>query len=223
MPLTPKIIRSRRKTIALVVQPNGELLVRAPQRATLKQITAMVAQHADWIARKQAQVLAARAAFAPRQFVAGEKFPFLGESYSLQLVNAESPVLDLNGSFQLARSALGRAEQVFERWYRRQARQVFTGRVGFYAGKYGFDYARVRISSARTRWGSCSPKGSLNFTWRLVMAPPEIVDYVVVHELSHLREHNHSKAFWTQVEAILPDYRARRKWLRENGGLFHWP
>ena len=87
MSSSPQIIRSKRKTIALVIQPNGELLIRAPKRATRKQIDAMVAQHADWIAKKQAKARAAQVAFTPRQFIEGEKFPFLGEDYSLQFVS----------------------------------------------------------------------------------------------------------------------------------------
>lgn len=219
----PKIIRSKRKTIALVIQPNGELLVRAPRRATKKQIDAMVAEHADWIAKKQAKAIAALAAFAPRQFLAGETFPFLGENYALQLINRKKPIFALNGNFQLAQSAVGQAEQLFEKWYKKQARQLFTDRVEFYSGEYGFEYVKIRLSSARTRWGSCSAKGTLSLTWRLVMAPIDIVDYVVVHELSHLREHNHSKRFWAQVGAILPDYKIRRKWLKEKGRGLHWP
>ncbi len=223
MPLISKIIRSKRKTIALVIQPNGELLVRAPQRATKKQINEMVDQHIDWIAKKQAKARAAQRAYAPRQFIEGEKFPFLGEFYSLQLVKNDQPRLDLNGDFQLAQSGLGQAEQIFEQWYQGQARKVFKDRVEFYSSEYGFDYSKLRLSSARTRWGSCSSKGTLSLTWKLVMAPLKIVDYVVVHELSHLREHNHSSKFWAQVGAILPDYKTRRKWLKENGRSFHWP
>ncbi len=223
MPTINKIIRSKRKTIALVIQPNGELLVRAPQRATKKQINEMVDEHVDWIVKKQAKARAAQKANAPRQFIEGEKFPFLGAFYSLQLVKNDQPRLDLNGDFQLAQSELGQAEQIFEQWYQGQARQVFMDRVEFYAGEYGFDYTKLRLSSARTRWGSCSSKGTLSLTWRLVMAPLKIVDYVVVHELSHLREHNHSSKFWAQVGAILPDYKTRRKWLKENGRSFHWP
>ena len=220
-PIISKIIRSRRRTIALIVQTDGSLLVRAPNRATRKQINAMVIQHAEWIAKKQARV--SEFAITPRQFLEGERFPFLGESYSLKLVAAEKPLLELNGNFQLAKSVLGQAEQIFEKWYRQQARSVFTERVDFYAGEFGFKYAKLKLSSARTRWGSCSAKGNINLTWRLVMVPLEIVDYVVVHELSHLREHNHSKAFWLQVEATLPDYKSRRKWLKDNGKNFYWP
>ncbi|MCF6277134.1 MAG: M48 family metallopeptidase [Anaerolineales bacterium] len=218
-----KIIRSQRKTIALVIRPDGMLIVRAPQRATRKQINDMLEKHADWIEKKQTRAKAMQADFTPRQFVADETFPFRGKYYALQLSDAEKPTLALNGSFQLAKSALAQAEHVFEAWYRQQAREIFTARVMFYAGKYHFDYAKIRLSSARTRWGSCSTRGNINLTWRLVMTPPQIIDYVVVHELCHLREHNHSQAFWAQVAAILPDYKLRRQWLRENGWKFHWP
>jgi hypothetical protein len=96
---------------------------------------------------------------------------------------------------------------------------VFTERVEWYAEEYGFEVKKIRISSARTRWGSYSQTGTLSLTWRLVMAPLDVIDYVVVHELCHLREMNHSKAFWEQVEAILPDYKQRRKWLKDNEKL----
>ena len=81
------------------------------------------------------------------------------------------------------------------------------------------DYGRIAIKAAKTRWGSCSAQGNLNFHWKLILMPPAILDYVVVHELAHRIEMNHSPRFWTQVERILPDYRERRRWLKENGGL----
>jgi predicted metal-dependent hydrolase len=89
--------------------------------------------------------------------------------------------------------------------------------VAHFAGLHGFEPGKLRISSARTRWGSCSRQGTLSFTWRLVMAPEEVIDYVVVHELCHLRHLNHSKAFWGLVEGILPDYKVRRAWLKRHG------
>jgi predicted metal-dependent hydrolase len=89
--------------------------------------------------------------------------------------------------------------------------------VEFHARQNGFQYSRVGITSARTRWGSCSAKGALNFSWRLIQAPMEAVDYVVIHELVHTVIHNHSRKFWTRLEQVLPDYRERRKWLRSNG------
>jgi predicted metal-dependent hydrolase len=89
--------------------------------------------------------------------------------------------------------------------------------VALYAAQHGFQPGRIRITSARTRWGSCSSKGTLSFTWRLVMAPLEVVDYVVIHELAHLRVKNHSQVFWDSVAALMPDYKRHVTWLKKNG------
>jgi predicted metal-dependent hydrolase len=126
------------------------------------------------------------------------------------------------GKFRLAGAAsldVLAGEKLFTAWYKQQARWVLAKRVEWFASRCKFTYTQVRISSAHTRWGSCSSRGTLSFTWRLVMAPLEVVDYVVVHELAHLRVKNHSPAFWKEVEAILPDYKARQKWLKTNGKL----
>ena len=103
--------------------------------------------------------------------------------------------------------------------YRKEARRRITERAAYFAEKMGVDYGRIAIKAATTRWGSCSAQGNLNFHWKLILMPPAILDYVVVHELAHRIEMNHSPRFWTQVERILPDYRERRRWLKENGGL----
>ena len=97
------------------------------------------------------------------------------------------------------------------------ARGIFTRKTEYYARIMGVSYGRISIREQKTRWGSCSSKGNLNFNWRLILAPEEVLDYVVVHELAHRREMNHSKAFYAIVESVLPDYRAARKWLRDKG------
>lgn len=97
------------------------------------------------------------------------------------------------------------------------ARDIFTKKTEYYARIMGVTFGRISIREQKTRWGSCSSKGNLNFNWRLIFAPEEVLDYIVVHELAHRREMNHSKAFYAIVENVLPDYKARRKWLREHG------
>jgi predicted metal-dependent hydrolase len=211
-----QLIRSKRKTLALIVQPDGSLVVRAPLRASESSIRAFIEQHAEWVQKKQAEALAVQPP-PPKQYVPGELFLYLGVVHPLEIVKGQKKPLLLDGSFKLAQSAQRNARQVFERWYRAQARQILTERVELYARQYGFQYTKIGITSARTRWGSCSATGALNFSWRLILAPPEAVDYVVVHELAHTVLHNHSKRFWKKVETILPDYKERRKWLRKNG------
>ncbi|MDO8804161.1 MAG: M48 family metallopeptidase [Elusimicrobiota bacterium] len=106
---------------------------------------------------------------------------------------------------------------------RGNAKEMITARVGHWAAALGLEYGRVFIKDQRTLWGSCSGRKNLNFNWRLAAAPPEALDYVVIHELCHLREMNHSKRFWDLVRAACPDYKARRKWLRDNSALVRDP
>jgi predicted metal-dependent hydrolase len=212
-----QIIRTKRKSIALIIKPDGRLVVRAPIRISNADIKHLVKQKERWIREKQKQVKDKTTQSKPKIYMDGEEFLYLGKSYNLKIVADLNPALVLSRKFYLSRRALPKAESVFTEWYREQARAVITERVKLYAARHGFKYRKIRITSARTRWGSCSSMGNLNFTWRLVMAPPEVVDYVVVHELAHLRVNNHSKEFWKQVERIMPDYKQRLKWLKENG------
>lgn len=107
-----------------------------------------------------------------------------------------------------------------KKYYRNLAREVLGARTGYYARKMGVTYGRISIREQKTRWGSCSSVGNLNYNWKLVLMPPGVLDYVVVHELAHRREMNHSAAFWKIVATWMPDYRKYRKWLRDNGNQF---
>jgi predicted metal-dependent hydrolase len=212
-----RLVRSRRKTIAIVVEPGGRLTVRAPLRMTDAHIRKFVDAHSDWIIKTQAK--ARKNAPPPaREFTDGEKFLFLGKLFPLLIVPRQRPALTFDGeTFRLAKSALPKARETFVRWYQAQAGMFLLERVLFNARKHGFHYEKIRISSARTRWGSCSSKGTLSFTWRLVMAPPEVVDYVVVHELVHTQIRNHSKTFWARVAELMPAYKTHVRWLKQNG------
>ncbi len=212
-----ELIRSRRRTIALIVQSDGRLVVRAPLRAPEATIQAFVGSKAAWIRKKQAQARATR--LPERQYREGEQFWYLGQTYPLRLVPHQRPALQFGTAFRLARSAQPRARAAFVRWYKVRAAEVLAERVERAAQAYGFEVGRVRITSARSRWGSCSPQGTLSFTYRLVMAPVEVIDYVVVHELVHLKIKNHSPAFWSRVAALMPDYRRHLTWLKKNGHL----
>ncbi|MBI5838838.1 MAG: M48 family metallopeptidase [Chloroflexi bacterium] len=212
-----KLIRSKRRTMALIVEHDGTLTVRAPMRVPNAEIDAFVREKAAWIIRTR-QKMKSVIETTPKQYADGEKFLFLGSSFDLKLVRPQRPSLKFDNGFRLSINAQKRGEPVFTRWYKERAFEIITERVAEYSKQYGFSPKQVKITSARTRWGSCSPNGTLNFTWRLVMAPLEVIDYVVVHELAHLRVKNHSRKFWRVVESILPEYNLQRKWLREHGG-----
>jgi predicted metal-dependent hydrolase len=214
-----EIIRTKRKSIALIVERDGRLVVRAPRRASQEIIHAFVNEKENWIIKKQAEFKSAYPKFAPKEFSEGEEFWYLGKLYPLAFGENHRPPLFLDGSFILSRTAHSNAHSVFENWYKEQALQIIPERVKLYAGEYGFTYKQIKITSARTRWGSCSARGVLSFTWRLVMSPLDVVDYVVVHELVHLRAHNHSRDFWDKVKAAMPDYKEKMNWLKINGHL----
>jgi predicted metal-dependent hydrolase len=105
--------------------------------------------------------------------------------------------------------------------YKKNAKNYIVPRVNELAEKFGFDYNKIRITSASTRWGSCSSMRNLNFSYRLILIPKEVIDYVIIHELCHLRHMNHSKKFWTEVEKYMPTYKEKEKWLKKNAYLFH--
>jgi predicted metal-dependent hydrolase len=209
--------RSHRKTVTIVIERDGRLTVRAPLHLSGLRIQAFVESHADWIAKNRTRMQAASPPPAPR-YLDGETFLYLGHAYPLLLVPARQHALVFDGaSFSLAQSSLPKAQETFVRWYKQQARRFLAERVPVIAGKHGFRYQKIRISSARTRWGSCSSTGMLSFTYRLIMAPAEVVDYVVMHELVHTQIKNHSKTFWNKVGELMPDYRNRLAWLKKNG------
>ena len=211
-----KLIRAKRRSIALIVERDGSLTVRAPRRATLKDIQDFIQEKTDWIIRSREKL---KAIVQPpkKEYRDGERFLFLGQEYELRLVPPQRPALKFDGGFTLSASARERGEQAFTNWYKAQALKVLTERITHYASLHGFLPKQVKVNSAKTRWGSCTSTGTLNFTWRLVMAPLDVIDYVVLHELAHLRIKNHSPRFWKLVESLCPDFKRHRKWLRDHG------
>ena len=214
-----KIIRSKRRSIALIVERDGSLVVRAPLQASDETIRRLVESKSDWIRLTQEKARKLGPAPVRKKFVAGEEFWYLGQRYPLEFVKGRQTALYLDGSFKMSPATRPQARLAFESWYKKQAKVHIPQRVSELAARHGYVYQRIRITSARTRWGSCSTRGTLSFTWRLVMAPEEMIDYVIVHELVHLHIHNHSREFWAEVGQLMPDYKARRLWLKKNAPL----
>lgn len=217
-----KVIRSKRRTVGLEINDQGRLIVRAPYHLETSTIDDILRSHQQWIKKKLEEAERRQQLFQPKKFISGEKFLFLGKEYPLLIVNRIRPALLFDGErFELSSAFRQLGRQVFERWYRKQALIYLSQKTSKIARKTGFSFKKLRISSARTRWGSCSGKGTVSFAWRLIMAPPEIIDYVIIHELAHTKEKNHSRAFWNLVAHYIPDYKEKRCWLRANGFLFN--
>ncbi len=211
-----KIIRSRRKTIALQILDDATLVVRAPFQVDDETIARVVRRHINWI-EKQRQILKQQELkISPREFVNGEGFLYLGRNYRLKIVDEQEPPLKFANGFYLSRKFLFQAREIFIDWYKKMAKEKLSERVAFYARCSGIEYRKINITAAAKRLGSCSPAGTLNFSWRLVMAPLRVIDYVVVHELVHIEERNHSRQFWDKIKVLLPDYEKYKEWLKNN-------
>jgi Predicted metal-dependent hydrolase len=210
------IIRSKRKTIALVVTRDATLVVRAPFRTPNEYIEGIVSKNSRWIQQKMAQV----ASKPPKkEFVDGEGLLFLGKTYRLQVIPRSANDIELKDKIYVSEGALPFIDQLLAQWYRNQASKKIRERCSWYAKNTGYEPRSIRITNARKRWGSCGSKGTLNFSWRLVLAPLEVIDYVIVHELVHLDQPNHSKLFWNKLRIILPDFEKRKNWLKDNEKL----
>ncbi len=214
-----RIIRTNRKTIAIRVLDDGTVEVRAPKNASDAVIQKMLAEKESWIKKKLEEVQYRDPPFKEKEFMNGEGFLYLGRNYRLKIVESQDVPLKLQGYFYLSKQYLQNARAVFVEWYKSKAYEKIEERAKFYSNMMGLKYNKINITDARRRWGSCSPSGNINFSWRLIMAPINVVDYVVVHELVHLRVKNHTKKFWNAVRVVLPDYEERAEWLRENGYL----
>ncbi len=184
-----------------------------------EKIDRFVAQKSGWIEKKKREARQKRASAAPKRFENGEKYLYLGRSYPLKIVENGKMPLSFSDGFVLSVNRRTDARMLFVEWYKARAKEVIQERLLYFSDLSGIEYTLFRITSAQKRWGSCNSKGNLHFAWRLVMAPLPVVDYVVVHELAHIVEKNHSARFWRRVECILPDYRDRRAWLRKNGTM----
>jgi predicted metal-dependent hydrolase len=211
--------RARRMRLRII--PGKGLEVVLPRGFAMREAAAFVRRERDWVLRALDQIVVSDQV----DLVDGAVVPFLGEILTLRLHNGSTNRVRRSGDMLLVARADGiPAPDLIESWCRKEARRVFRERALLHAGSLGVEIGRIAVKDTRSRWGSCSEKGNLNFSWRLMLAPFEVMDYVVAHEVAHLCELNHSSRFWSIVETICPDYRRHRLWLRRNGGMLAaWP
>jgi predicted metal-dependent hydrolase len=202
----------------LRVFPDGRVEVVLPRRAPAGPVEDFVRRSAGWIHNTRAR-LAARApespAISPHEtWYRGRRVPVVHRPGAAPpyRVRFTGEAFEITGDGSEERTA-----PLLEAWFRQAARAVFHARVHALNAETGYAWSRIRVADQTTRWGSCSTKGALSFNWRLLMAPPEVLDYVVIHELAHLREMNHSPRFWALVEARCADYRRHMQWLKDHG------
>jgi predicted metal-dependent hydrolase len=212
--------RSRRKTASIYVERDGTVSVLVPEQLTDQEVERLVESKRAWIYRSLAEWRALNATKVARQFVNGEGFLYLGRSYRLRLTEAqEQPLLLKDGHFCLRADQQGelQARKAFREFYREKGLKWIGERIRFYESRIGVQAGGLRVLDLKSRWASCAKAGVLNFHWKCMMAPLRILDYIVVHELAHLLHPTHSRAFWSEIDKLIPDYRERMEWLRVHG------
>ena len=211
-----ELTRSNRRTLALTLTREGSLIARAPLRMPLSQIEAFIAEKRDWVEKTRARLASLPPQQQPLTFADGAVLPYLGGQ--LTLCRAQVAHVAMRDGRLLVPLAAADLAPVC-RWADAQARRVLSERLNALTQAVRLHPTTLRISRARGRWGSMSTRGTLSLNRSLLFCPPEIIDYVIVHELCHIEHANHSPAFWALVERHMPDYRARRAWLKAHNSL----
>ncbi len=209
---------SRRKTLQITVDRNGELILSAPPDVEEQRLRAFVLEKRFWIYTKLAEKDRLQKAVPHKTFVDGEGFLYLGRSYRLRLTDGQDPALKLlNGRFMLRRDRVESARTHLIQWYSARARHWLWDKVQDYAARMDVAPVGLKVQDLGYRWGSCGKGDWLYFHWKTILLPPRIAEYVVVHELAHLHQPHHTPDFWQRVERALPDFERRKIWLAEHG------
>lgn len=219
-----EVIRTPRIKSARLQVEEGTVSITVPMALPETRIKKILQDKNRWI--KEKLYLHQKAMpVSGKEFVSGEAFPYLGRNYRLKVVSGPfQPVKLIQGRLVATlpkdSASPGMARNALVRWYRLQAEQRFAEKVRRYAKIVGVNPTAVEVRTFKSRWGSCNVRGEIQFHWKVIMAPHRIVDYVVVHELCHLKHHDHSAQFWKSVERVVPDYVECKEWLKSVGVRF---
>ena len=219
MELNYKIIYSNRKTIGITVERDRSVVVRAPLGSDANKIQDLIESKKIWIYQKQKHSQKYKEISHGKELVNGESVLYLGRNYRLEIINSDQNKIILSGKFIVYCSAGGEFKQDFKEWFISKAREKIPPRVRYHARNIGVKFNRVMITDMEYRWGSCTTKNSLNFSWRLVKSPMIVMDYVIIHELAHLLEPNHTSRFWNIVKTQAPNYLKAKEWLKLHGEI----
>ena len=214
--LPVEVVRTKRKKTASIEIKDGLIRVLVPNSLTDKRVNSLLEERASWI-NKKIRLQAEMPPYRSKEYVNGETFTYLGRNYRLKLVNTDTTTTRLkNGYLEVPAQGEKAIHASLTDWYTSHALAKLQEKTRRYAKTLNVEPSSVTVKDYKSRWGSCSTSGDITYNWRIIMAPHRIVDYVVIHELCHLVEHDHSDNYWKQVESLVPDYRERRAWLKTN-------
>ncbi len=220
--------RTRRKQTVGIAVEDHRVQIFAPKWVPLREIQEIITKRSSWIGR-QIQLQAERPVIAPKQFIDGEELLYLGRAYVLRVVERPSPGVTLRAGKMIVAvpPAIGErcdadaVRATLVDWYQSRAEDILAETSARLAEKLGISPTRITVREYRSQWGSCSISGHIRYSWRIILAPWEVVEYVTAHELAHLRHHDHSSRFWRCVETLDSQYRRHRDWLRTHGATLH--
>lgn len=210
------VFSNKRKTISLVVERDKTIKVYAPDGTSEEKLKNAVETKKFWLYQKINSEKKTTKMPLSKEFVNGESFLYLGRNYQLELVESEESIKFLN-RFYLSKAKKNLAKEIFDKWYKEKAKEKILPVSKEFAKKMGVSFKAIKFTKMNYQWGSCSVDGVLNFNHNIIKAPRFVIEYVVVHELAHLIELNHSDKFWSVVKVQLPKYHLAKEWLVENG------
>jgi predicted metal-dependent hydrolase len=215
-----------RRTADIVVERDGQILVRLPELLSDETVDQIIEQKRYWIYKALAEWRDLNSTRVLREFRSGEGFLYLGSSYRLSLISEQKESLILkDGRFclrrNLAEQGAASAKQAFREFYTARGSERLQRRSSHFASKVGVHVREIAVKELGYRWASCSTNGAIRFHWKTMMAPPKVIDYIIVHELCHLHHRDHDDAFWNEIDKVMPDFAQRKAWLRENGAALN--
>jgi predicted metal-dependent hydrolase len=212
-----KVVYSDRKTLSIIVERDRSLLVRAPRNLSAEEIQQLVDEKKLWIYEKIRHPQKYPPEPVKKEFTTGETILYLGRNYRLEITEDVAEGIHFDSRFYISRRQKSHAAELFQTWYMERAREKLLPRIRHFAETMGVAYERLLISDLKYRWASCTPKNNLNFNWRIIKAPMNVVDYLIVHELAHLLEPNHTAKFWNIIAVQVPEFEKPKKWLKDFG------
>jgi len=214
-----------RRTIQITLTPEGNIQLKTPYTLTKAEAEQILANKADWIQRQRHRLHNLSTNPVNGKIAPDVPLLYLGQCYRLKIAESLQDQVFIDGDYLVVyyrptqRPGLAAAQALLLKWYVEQATAALLSRTNYWAKQIGVSPARITIRDQKTRWGSCSSRGSINYSWRLIMAPSLVLDYLVIHELCHMKVANHSREFWKLVGCFITDYTSQRHWLKENGNL----
>lgn len=216
------VVFKERKTMSIEVEPSGEVNVSSPLGVTEDIILDKVKSKANWIVQKQYEVQSININKINREVVSGESYLYLGRNYSLQIEDINTKDINVKlfrGKFIISTYTReqDKIKLALENWYREKTLLRVKERVNYFKQYFNIRPKGIKVKEQKKRWASCTSNNELLFNWRCSMAPANILDYIVLHEMTHMIYKDHSQEFWDRMAAVMPDYEVRKEWLRNNG------